>query len=132
MTQKALDGHQLSHQGLTEKFICDICGAEYMHKTSLTAHMKAKHPEVEVEQEQEEERGGCSGVGVRCLVKLQKKTVYIWLFLPGWVSGCWDACPSTWACILAKITICVWFSSAISNLLLLDVYLCPYCFSMIL
>ena len=39
--------------GLAEKFICDICGAEYMHKTSLTAHMKAKHPE-KVEEEEEE------------------------------------------------------------------------------
>ena len=53
MTQKALDGHQLFHQGLAEKFLCDISGAEYMHKTSLTAHMKAKHPE-EVEEGEEE------------------------------------------------------------------------------
>ena len=54
MTQKALDGHHLFHQSLAEKFICDICGAEYMHKTSLTAHMKGKHPE-EVEEEEEED-----------------------------------------------------------------------------
>ena len=54
MTQKAMDGHQLFHQGLAEKIICDICGAEYMHKTSLKTHVKAKHPE-EVEEEQEEQ-----------------------------------------------------------------------------
>ena len=53
MTQKAFDGHQLFHQGLVEKFICDICGAEYMHKALLKTHMKAKHPE-EVEEEEEE------------------------------------------------------------------------------
>ena len=58
MTQKALDGHQLSHQGLTEKFICDSCGAKYMHKTSFTAHMKTKHPEeVEKEEEQQQQEG---------------------------------------------------------------------------
>ena len=54
MTQKALDGHQLFHQGLAENFICDICGAEYKHKTSLTSHMKGKHPD-EVGEEEEEE-----------------------------------------------------------------------------
>ena len=52
MTQKALDKHKLFHQGLAENFICDICGAEYKHKTSLTSHMKAKHPD-EVEEEEE-------------------------------------------------------------------------------
>ena len=56
MTQKVLDGHHLFHQGLAERFTCDICGAEYMHKTSLTAHMKAKHLE-EVEEEEKEEEG---------------------------------------------------------------------------
>ena len=56
MTQKALDGHKLFHQGLAENFICDICGAEYKHKISLTSHMKGKHPD-EVEEEEEEEEG---------------------------------------------------------------------------
>ena len=54
MTKKALDGHKLFHQGLAENFICDICGAEYKHKTSLTSHMKGKHPD-EVEEEEKEE-----------------------------------------------------------------------------
>ena len=50
MTQKALDGHKLFHQGLAENFICDICGAEYKQKKSLTSHMKGKHSD-DIEEE---------------------------------------------------------------------------------
>ena len=42
-------------------------------------------------------------------LKLQKKTMYVWLFLPGHMLRHWDTCSGTWTPVLAKITVLTWF-----------------------
>ena len=51
MTQEALDGHMLFHNGQQEIFVCEVCGKEYSSKTALAKHMKDKHPDEEEDED---------------------------------------------------------------------------------
>ena len=51
MTQEALDGHMLFHDGLQEILFVKCVERKYSSKTALAKHMKDKHPDEEEEED---------------------------------------------------------------------------------